>query len=180
MPDSADNNELVLITEVGSEEANSYGTLDEMRHYFLNISTAEQFLALNEQTQIAYMIQAVRVNDTMLDPVGQPTHENQSLLFPRKKLIDRHGRIYGEDEIPKQVKWAQFEEARYLYSTGTKLPSMLTQGFSEARLDVMSIKLDKDFIPLKVDNDAADFLSLFGTVDSGSLGGFHMIDVWRY
>lgn len=180
MADPVDTNELVLITDVGSEDANSYGTLDEMYHYFLHISTAEQFLALDEQTQIAYMIQAARINDTMLDPIGIATYENQALLFPRKRLVDRHGRKYGEDEIPKQVKWAQFEEARYLYSTGTKLPSMLTQGFSEAKLDVMSIKLDKDFIPLKVDNDAVDFLSLFGSVDSGSLGGFHMIDVWRY
>lgn len=170
MPESVDTNELTLVTEVGSKNANSYGTLEEMRHYFLHISTAEQFLALSEQTQIAYLIQAVRVNDTMLSPFGTPTYEEQALLFPRTNLIDKHGRRYTKDEIPKQIKWAQFEEARYLYSTGTKLPSMLTQGFSEARLDVMSIKLDKSFIPLKVDNDAADFLSLFGTVDAGSLG----------
>lgn len=172
--------ELILNTTVGSPEANSYGTLEEMHNYFKYISSAFTFLTADEDVQIAYMIQAARINDTMLTPFGIETYSDQALLFPRTKLVDKHGRVYASDEIPKQVKWAQFEEANYLFNTGSKLPSNLMQGFSSAKLDTMSITLDKDFIPLKIDNDASDFLLLFGTLSQGTLSGISMVDVWRY
>ena len=64
-------------------------------------------------------------------------------------------------------------------SNSTKFPSILTQGFSEARLDSMSIKVDATMIPKKLDTDALDFLSLFGQLESNS-GATSIVNVIRY
>ena len=72
------------------------------------------------------------------------------------------------------------EEALYLITTGTKIPDIVMQGFSSVSLDTMSLKVDKSFIPRKLDNDAIDYLSQFGKLDSGSNGSVNINDVIRY
>lgn len=169
-----------LDTTVGSSTANSYGTLQELKDYFANRSEASEFLAMSDDVLIARLIQATLINDVALTPVGKLASNEQSLLFPRDSLVDKHGRTYRNDEIPKQVKYAQFEQALYCNMNNIMLPSILTQGFSEAKLDVMSIKLDKDFVPKKLSYEATDFLSLFGEVDSSNSTGSKTVRVIRY
>lgn len=168
-----------LDVTVGGSSANSYGTLEELRDYFSGRSEAEEFLALDDNVLTARMIQAALINDTLLTPYGVLSSDSQSLLFPRKKLKDKHGRTYADDVIPAKIKYAQFEQAFYCNTNNITLPSILTQGFVEAKLDVMSIKLDKDFVPKKLSYDAVDYLSLFGDVDSGN-NDMKTINVVRY
>jgi hypothetical protein len=172
--------ELSLVANVGSPEANSYGTLAEMNLYFSGRSDAVEFLEATEQEKIARLIQATVINDLLLHAVGNRTTEEQSLEFPRTNLVDSHGRKYSSNEIPAKIKYAQFEQALYLFTTSIKMPSILTQGFSQAKLDVMSVTVDKSFIPNKLDTDALDFLREFGMVDSGSVGSVHTPNVVRY
>ena len=153
-----------LVTDVGGETSNSYGTLDELKAYFGNRSEAASLLAEDDSILIARMIQAALINDTVLKAYGELVSNEQSLEFPRKDLYDKHGRSYPDDAIPEKIKYAQFEQALYLYKNDISFPSILTQGFKEARLDVMQIKLDTDFVPKKLSYDAIDFLSLFGEV----------------
>lgn len=169
-----------LDTTVGSPTANSYGTLQELRDYFAHRSEASDFLSLSDEDLTARMIQAVLINDTALTPVGKLASNEQSLLFPREGLVDVHGRTYKADEIPRHIKYAQFEQALYCSINNVLLPSILTQGFSEAKLDVMSIKLDKDFVPKKLSYEATDFLSLFGEVDSTSSSNSKNVRIVRY
>lgn len=171
--------ELVLDATVGSTSANSYGTLEEALFYFKGRSDASAFTDASEEEQIARLIQATRINDLMIIPFGTRTFPEQSLDFPRANLVDKHGRTYKPDEIPALVKYAEFEQALYLMSNSTKFPSILTQGFSEARLDSMSIKVDATMIPKKLDTDALDFLSLFGQLESNS-GATSIVNVIRY
>ena len=153
-----------LITDVGGETSNSYGTLDELKAYFAHRDEAASLLAEDDSVLIARMIQATLINDTVLKAYGSLVSDEQSLEFPRKELVDKHGRSYADDIIPEKIKYAQFEQALYLYSNDISVPSILTQGFSMAKLDVMQIKLDKDFVPKKLSYDAIDFLELFGEV----------------
>ena len=149
---------------VGGSTANSYGTLDELKAYFSNRSEASDLLAESDSVIIARMIQATLINDTVLKAYGAIASQEQSLEFPRKDLYDKHGRYYADVIIPEKIKYAEFEQALYLYVNDISVPSILTQGFREARLDVMQIKLDKDFVPKKLSYDAIDFLELFGEV----------------
>lgn len=171
--------DLTLDATVGGENSNTYGTLEEALFYFKGRSDASAFTEASEEEQIARLIQATRINDLVLIPYGKRTNENQSLDFPRTNLIDKHGRKYKSDEIPALVKYAEFEQALYLMSNSTKLPSILTQGFSEAKLDVMSIKVDATMIPKKLDTDAFDFLSIFGELES-TTGLTSIVNVIRY
>lgn len=168
-----------LDTTVGGVNANSYGTVEELRSYFANRSEASAFLAMSDETIIARMIQATIINDTVLYPNGILANTEQALAFPRKKLRDKHGRTYAEDTIPRQVKYAQFEQALYCFNNSVTLPSILTQGFSEVKLDVMSLKLNKEFVPKKMSEDAIDFLSLFGEVTSQN-GDMYHVNIVRY
>lgn len=153
-----------LVTDVGGESSNSYGTLDELKDYFANRAEASTLLAEDDSVIIARMIQATLINDTVLKAYGVIASDEQSLEFPRKELVDKHGRKYRDDIIPDKIKYAQFEQALYLFLNDITTPSILTQGFKEAKLDVMQIKLDKDFVPKKLSYDAIDFLELFGEV----------------
>ena len=168
----------VLVTEVGGSDSNSYGTLDELKSYFQNRIEASDFMSLDDSILIARLIQAALIIDSVIVPNGCLVSNTQSLLFPRKNLYDKHGRKYSEDSIPNKIKYAQFEQALYCNTNNIMLPSVLTQGFVEAKLDVLSIKLDKDFVPKKISYDALDYLTLFGDVELG--GDMHTVNVVRY
>lgn len=165
-------------TTVGGESANSYGSVQELRSYFQNRSEAQLFLQLDDSVLSARLIQAALIIDSVLTPAGTLASENQSMLFPRKNLVDRHGRSYTDTVIPDKIKYAQFEQAFYCNTNNIMLPTLLTQGFSEAKLDVLSIKLDKDFVPKKMSFDAIDFLSLFGEVSCDD--NVHTVNIVRY
>ena len=168
-----------LDVTVGGESSNSYGTVEELRAYFMSRSEAAEFTAMSDDVLVARLIQAALINDTLLTPYGVLASNSQSLLFPRKNLKDKHGRVYAEAVIPDKIKYAQFEQALYCHTNNIMMPSILTQGFVEAKLDVMSIKLDKDFVPKKLSYDAVDYLSLFGEVSSGG-NDMNIISVVRY
>ena len=168
-----------LVTDVGGEASNSYGTMDELRDYFFNRSEAADLLAEDDSVIMARMIQATLINDTLLKAYGELVSDSQSLEFPRKDLYDKHGRTYPDDVIPDKIKYAQFEQALYLYKNDISFPSILTQGFKEAKLDVMQIKLDMDFAPKKLSYDAIDFLSLFGEVTQAD-SKMKQVQVIRY
>lgn len=170
---------LVLTTTAGGESSNSYGTVAELEAYFTGRSDAISFLAANEQTRIAYLIYATLINDLLLFPIGTQTYDNQALLFPRTNLIDKHGISYTSTAIPAKIKQAQFEQALYLYGTGIKPNSILSQGFSEIKLDVIQLKIDKTLIPNRLDSTALLFLSEFGNVEHAS-SEVSFVDVWRY
>lgn len=169
-----------LDVTVGGATSNSYGTLEELKAYFSNRSEADDFLSMSDDVLTARLIQAAMINDTVLTAYGELASNEQSLLFPRSNLIDKHGRTYADDVIPDKIKWAQFEQALFCNTNNISIPSILTQGFSEAHLDVMSIKLDKDFIPNKLSYDVIDFLSLFGTVDTALGSDTQYVYVVRY
>jgi len=168
-----------LVTEVGGETANSYGTLDDLKAYFANREEAVGLLSEGDSVLIARMIQATLINDTVLKAYGSLASNEQALEFPRKGLVDKHGRSYSDDSIPEKIKYAQFEQTLYLYLNDISIPSILTQGFKEAKLDVMQIKLDKDFVPKKLSYDAIDFLELFGEVTLAD-SKFTQVQVIRY
>ena len=95
-------------------------------------------------------------------------------------MVDKHGRKYADNIVPDKIKYAQFEQAFYCNTNNITIPSLLTQGFVEAKLDVMSVKLDKDFVPQKLSYDVIDFLSLFGDVDSSLSNDVNSVYVVRY
>lgn len=167
-------------TTVGGETSNSYGTLQEMKDYFAHRTEASAFLSLSDEVLTARLIQAALINDTVLTPFGVRSSDTQNLAFPRKGLFDKHGRKYSEDVIPDKIKFAQFEQALYCNTNSVMIPSLLTQGFVEAKLDVMSIKLDKDFVPQKLSYDVVDFLGLFGNVDASLTDTVHSVNIVRY
>lgn len=167
-----------LDTTIGGSSSNSYATVEEATAYLAFRSDASSFLALSTDDKEGYLKYATLLNDLLLTPVGTPTSSEQSLLFPRENLIDAKGKIYANDVIPAPIKYAQIEQALYLVNNSIKVPSMLQQGFSSAKLDVMSITLDKTFIPSKVDSDAVNFLELFGRVSNNV--GLNVVDVIRY
>lgn len=169
-----------LDTTIGGETANSYGTLQELKDYFAHRSEASSFLSMTDEVLTARLIQAALINDNVLTPFGERVSDTQNLAFPRKNLRDKHGRKYDDNVIPDKIKFAQFEQAFYCNTNNVMIPSILTQGFSEAKLDVMSIKLDKDFVPQKLSYDVIDFLSLFGDVDASLSDTTNSVYVVRY
>jgi hypothetical protein len=160
---------LVIDATVGGIASNSYATLAEAETYMAERPFVSAWTASTTVEKNIVLVYAVKMMETLLLPLGYAATDTQALDWPRSDVIDCKGSTYEDDEIPQGVKDAQFEQALYLLTKDpTTLPSLLSGGFSEAKADVLEIKVDKTMVASMMSPAVLNILGCFGTLMPGS------------
>lgn len=159
---------LALDTTVGGDNANSYSTLVEAAAFHeANPATPTTAWAdLEEQTRIAALIMATRVLDEQCDWIGTKKSATQALRWPRYDAVDQDDYPIANDIIPKALKHATAELAKYLVAQD-RFATMDGQvaGLKSVQAGSVSVEFDK------VDRIAALPPSVLSLLDDLMVGG---------
>lgn len=98
----------------GLTGANSYVSVEEAEDYFAIDPNATAFLDLDDTNTEAYLAWASRLLDQKTKWRGSKTVETSGLRWPRVYVIDKDGNTIGRNVVPKAVKDATCELARFL------------------------------------------------------------------
>lgn len=127
---------------VGGASSNSYITEVEGDTYWDSNYHNDAWNALSSADKTALAITATRVLDDWVDWVGSKATEAQALRWPRYGVTDRDGYLIASDIIPVWLKNATSELAAHLINYNPSAEPD-TKGFSEIRVDVLMLKIDK-------------------------------------
>lgn len=126
---------------VGGENANSYidvATADQIAEF--RQLTFATWSALSADQKGAALISASQYFDS-LRWKGVRTAELQALRWPRSGVYDQDGYMIADDVIPGDVQEALTDFA-YTISQSDQFQATGLEGFSEIKVDVVSLKLD--------------------------------------
>lgn len=125
---------------------------------------------------------ATAILDQQYDWYGTRNQDDQALRWPRNNVADPDGNYYLNTEIPELLKVGVAEYAMWLLANDPyTTPSLLGQGFSEAQLGPMKIKVDskneseQDDIPRHV----IAILSSLGTLEPEAQAGGGIFNLIR-
>lgn len=147
----------------GLANANSLTTREEADTYHADrgntswaaASTGNRELALIKATD--YVEQRFQLRF-----IGRRVVEDQSLSFPRKELVDRQGRLFAEDVVPRGVKYAVFEYALRALTAPLLSDPSATGGAIKRKLErVGSLEEETEY----VDGASASILPKYPTAD---------------
>lgn len=99
---------------VGGASSNSYATLLEATAYQSTRTFATAWLDLDEDVQIASLIEACRTINATFVWTGSAADDVQVLSWPRIGMYTRNGFAISSTSIPQELKDAQSELARLL------------------------------------------------------------------
>jgi hypothetical protein len=106
----------VVETGAGLANATSYVSVAEADDYFtIDPNFFATWDALTQTNQEYLLAWATRLLDQKVEWKGCPSTEVQALRWPRTYVYDRDDRMIEPDEMPKQLKEAVFEFAKYLH-----------------------------------------------------------------
>ena len=171
--------------------ANSYVTVEDATDYLsANIHASPAWVALTLSDQQALLIWATRYLDSRATWNGIPTSDflanptsfnvvgtwavfpspgdippQQALRWPRAGARDCDGVPIASNTIPRQLKAATAEMARYLIATDRSLERP-QDGLTELKVDVITIKFREYELPI-VPNEISYILRGLGTISSG-------------
>lgn len=102
---------LVLVSTPGSASANTYALLAEAEAYALTLTVKDDWLAADDPTKNAALVQATRGLDNLRWKGLKSTVITQPLQWPRAWVTDRDGFALASDTIPQKIKDATCEFA---------------------------------------------------------------------
>lgn len=112
---------LVLNTSPGSDQANSYVGLEEMREYVetrvADESVAEAWVDLEPAARVRLLVNATRAIDMATHWLGQKYYHRQALAWPRYQVYVE-GFMLETTTIPQRVKEAVMEMAIWSMGNG--------------------------------------------------------------
>ncbi len=173
-----------LISTPKATDANSYGSLEEANTYFLERRlNGEAWAAATTQKRTVALIHATKLLDQAFTWYGSLRTLEQSLSWPRAGVWDVNGRYYNYDTVPDLVKEAQFELAFSLLARdrmAAQEPTLLGQGFSKVKVDVIEITVDKSQVIPLIPPTVLTLLEGFGELSGiDNSGGFRQIKLER-
>lgn len=126
---------------------NTYGSADEADLYFEGRVNATPWIESTEPKENLLYSAWQQLEQHRY--AGRKTDPLQAAKFPRTGLVDEDGQAVDPDEIPKNVKWAQFEQALYMASLGTTDASLPTglEPFKTLKTTTVTLEM-KDQEPL--------------------------------
>lgn len=164
---------MTLIAIPGDPAANSFVTLAEALPYMVGRPGRDAFVALDEEIQEAYLIQATQTISLQVAWFGTMIAEDQALPLPMHPQKDGFGRLLAEDIIPPLAQQATALYALALAQGGNE-PSPQEQGITELQVyGDMSVTYSERMRAVSVRNslprDVCMLLRYYGKVPS--LGG---------
>jgi hypothetical protein len=107
---------MALDATVGGVNANSYATRAEADTYFTNHPLFDTWDAIIDADQEALLIHATRLLD-QFDYIGDVATTTQALQWPRIEN-DLYEVTFANNVIPPKLKYAEFEAALWLQTSG--------------------------------------------------------------
>lgn len=150
---------MAIDSTISGPDANSYASLAEAEAFFSDHQSGTWTDADWDDRERA-LISATRRLD-VLDFLGRRTHQDQALSWPRTGLYDRDGWGIPEDEIPRDVKYAQFELTRLLLADAAYLDETGLEEFSSLRIGPISMDLRGRKIPGELPEEVKRFLNIY-------------------
>lgn len=124
----------------GRATANSYVSDAEAVAYFDVDATAADFLALNQAAREEYLQWATRVLDAKTNWRGYKTFPLvQALRWPRSYVYDRDGNAVASNIVPREVKAATCELAKWLLTNDPSGPQDV-ENLRKIVVDVIEIE----------------------------------------
>ena len=151
----------------GLPNANSYVSLAEADDILItNIHNAAWDALTN--TQKEYLLSwSTSLLDTKADWDGEKTYPTSALRWPRKYIVDRECVAIPSDSIPKQLKQATAQYARYLVENDRTVEQE-TDGLTEIVVDVIELKFDSSYRLATVPSYINELIYGIGRIKGGS------------
>jgi len=161
---------MAIIVEDGSvvPNANSYVSVADATTYLAaNIHVSAAWVALSTEQKENLLIWATRELDNRVDWKGSKTDPESSLRWPRVGVFDRDGNLIADDVIPKQLKDAVCELARYLMA-GDRSADTGREGIKVLQVDVVRLEFDEYYKTQFLPNEIGYILAGLGYVSGGT------------
>lgn len=159
----------IVETGAGLSSASSYVSLAEADDILsTNIHAYPAWQALDEEFQMALLMWATSHLDTATDWHGEKTVATSALRMPRTGLLDRDGYAIDANTIPRPVKQAVCEIARWNIDADRSVAGS-QDGLKSLKVDVIEIEFDATFRQAKFPSAVSRLLKGLGLV-AGSGG----------
>ena len=144
------------------------------------IADDEVINRLTPNTREKALMFATRVIDEMMQWYGTIRTTTQALRWPRAGVVDRDGNEYDYDTVPGDIEEATAELAlAFLDSDRFKTPELLGQGFREAKLGEMEVKVDRTMVEEAIPDNIRAMLAHMGEINVVAAKGMKVIKLDR-
>lgn len=151
----------------GLSNSNSYVSVAEAETYLIqNIHVYPSWEALETSTKQAILAWSTRYLDQRARWNGVKTEEDSALRWPRTGVFNADGISIPSDEIPKQLKDATIEMARYLLE-GDRAADRGQDGLKEVQVDVIRLVFNENYRLPEVPNEINQILKNLGYIMGG-------------
>jgi hypothetical protein len=128
----------------GLSNSNSYVSVSEADDILSTNIHATSWSLKTLQDKEKLLAWATRLIDTKATWFGHKTYSSSSLRWPRTGITSKDSVEIELDEIPKQLKEATSEMARFLVDTDRTVEQS-KDGIISLKVDVIEMKFDKDY-----------------------------------
>lgn len=151
----------------GLPEANSYVSVEEADDILApNIHLTATWGVLSEEEKAGLLSWASRYLDERTRWFGMRAVETSGLRWPRAGVIDRDGILIGSTEIPRQLKIAVAEMARFLM-VDDRTVERDQDGLVRLKADVIELEFKEGYKLPKVPEHMQYLLIGLGAVSTG-------------
>lgn len=151
----------------GLTGATSYASVAEADAYLAqNIHVLPTWRTLPSTTKQALLAWASRYLDQRANWYGTRTKANSGLRWPRTGVRDLDGNAIGSTVVPREVKAATIEMARYLIAED-RSDDRGQDALKELQVDVIKLVFDNSYRLPEVPNEIQFILRGLGTISAG-------------
>lgn len=151
----------------GIADATSYISLEEANDILaMNIHISADWAELTDADKERLLAWASRYLDERARWYGYRVSDTSGLRWPRTGVIDRDGIVIAPDAIPKQLKIAVAEMARYLM-TGDRTVERDQDGLVRLKADVIELEFLEGYKLPKVPEHMQYLLAGLGSIGTG-------------
>lgn len=153
---------MALNAATGSDQANSYVTLEFAYDYFFNHVLGISWVESSKQSQA--LIQATRLLDSLIKWSGVRATDTQALEWPRVVEIDD----IGVSTIPVSLKYAVCELAMYLITNPASTGITLTDdSVSSVKVGPITVDLNNDRPTVVLPHIVSSMVAHLGSMKNG-------------
>lgn len=159
--------EFVVEDGTGIPNATSYVSVEDADDIItMNIHASTAWMALDDSVKERLLAWASRYLDERARWFGRKTHELSGLRWPRTGVTERDGLVLSENIVPRQLKIATAEMARYLIeedrSTERSQDSLV-----RLKADVIELEFSEGYRLPHVPSHMTYLIKGLGTISTG-------------
>ena len=153
----------------GLPAANSYVSVAEADDIIsTNIHASAAWLALSLESKQALLMSATRYLDDRTRWYGSRTFEASGLRWPRTGIIDRDELVIASNAVPKQLRFATAEMARFNIDADPTVPRD-QDALSRLKADVIELEFVEGYRLPKVPEHMRFLLLGLGSIAGGGV-----------